>query len=100
MNATFREIKLLDKKPCFLFFFHFLPRFAIPQITARTAGVNEEDTKSDAAKAVQSIPAYVEAGLTMPAKLVQKLYLGGVMKFKTELPKVITGPPRHGCQSH
>ncbi|CAJ1399136.1 unnamed protein product [Effrenium voratum] len=38
----------------------FLDWFAIPQITARTAGVNEEDTKSDAAKAVQSIPAYVE----------------------------------------
>ena len=36
-------------------------RFAIPQITARTDGVNEDATRSDAALAVQSIPAYVEA---------------------------------------
>lgn len=39
----------------------FLDWFAIPQITARKHGVNEEATKSDAALAVQSIPAYVEA---------------------------------------
>jgi len=39
----------------------FLDWFAIPQITARKHGVNEEDTRSDAARAVQSIPAYVEA---------------------------------------
>eukprot|EP00438_Fugacium_kawagutii_P005549 Skav216282 [mRNA] locus=scaffold2088:85037:86365:+ [translate_table: standard] len=39
----------------------FLDWFAIPQITARTDGVNEDDTRSDAALAVQSIPAYVEA---------------------------------------
>ncbi|CAJ1422608.1 unnamed protein product [Effrenium voratum] len=38
----------------------FLDWFAIPQITARTDGVNEESTKSDAALAVQSIPFYVE----------------------------------------
>ena len=36
-------------------------RFAIPQITARKGGVNEDTTRSDAALAVQSIPAYVEA---------------------------------------
>lgn len=35
--------------------------FAIPQITARAAGVNEDAVKSKAALAVQSIPAYVEA---------------------------------------
>ena len=34
--------------------------FAIPQITVRKDGVNEESVKSDAALAVQSIPAYVE----------------------------------------
>ncbi|CAE7520652.1 unnamed protein product [Symbiodinium natans] len=39
----------------------FLDWFAIPQITARAEGVNEESTKSDAALAVQSIPFYVEA---------------------------------------
>ncbi|CAJ1372287.1 unnamed protein product [Effrenium voratum] len=39
----------------------FLDWFAIPQLTARVAGVNETSTQSDAAKAVQSIPAYVEA---------------------------------------
>ena len=39
----------------------FLDWFAIPQITARTDGVNEDATRSDAALAVQSIPAYVEA---------------------------------------
>ena len=39
----------------------FLDWFAIPQITARTQGVNEDATRSDAALAVQSIPAYVEA---------------------------------------
>ena len=39
----------------------FLDWFAIPQITARTEGVNEDATRSDAALAVQSIPAYVEA---------------------------------------
>lgn len=44
-----------------------LPRFAIPQITARTDGINENATKSDAAKAVQSIPAYVEACDLFPA---------------------------------
>ncbi|CAJ1333777.1 unnamed protein product [Effrenium voratum] len=38
----------------------FLDWFAIPQITARQHGVNEELTKSEAALAVQSIPAYVE----------------------------------------
>ena len=38
----------------------FFDYFAIPQITARKDGVNEESTKSDAALAVQSIPAYVE----------------------------------------
>ena len=31
------------------------------QVTARMAGVNDADAKSDAALAVQSIPAYVEA---------------------------------------
>ena len=36
-------------------------RFAIPQITARTDGINEDTTRSNAARAVQSIPAYVEA---------------------------------------
>ena len=40
--------------------FLFFDWFAIPQITARQHGVNEEATKSDAALAVQSIPAYVE----------------------------------------
>lgn len=42
----------------------FLDWFAIPQITTRMFGVNEisdlEATRSDAALAVQSIPAYVE----------------------------------------
>ena len=42
--------------------FHLVQlRFAIPQITARTDGINEDTTRSDAARAVQSIPAYVEA---------------------------------------
>ena len=40
--------------------FIFFDWFSIPQITARKHGVNEETTKSDAALAVQSIPAYVE----------------------------------------
>ena len=40
--------------------FIFFDWFSIPQITARQHGVNEEATKSDAALAVQSIPAYVE----------------------------------------
>eukprot|EP00435_Cladocopium_sp_Y103_P002024 s1300_g1.t1 len=44
----------------------FLDWFAIPQITARKHGVNEEETRSDAARAVQSIPAYVE-GLGNPS---------------------------------
>lgn len=38
----------------------FLDWFAIPQITARSDGVNDDITQSDAARAVQSIPAYVE----------------------------------------
>ncbi|CAE7327132.1 unnamed protein product [Symbiodinium sp. CCMP2592] len=38
----------------------FLDWYAIPQITARQEGVNEEVTMTDAALAVQSIPAYVE----------------------------------------
>ncbi|CAJ1372282.1 unnamed protein product [Effrenium voratum] len=41
--------------------FLFLDWFAIPQITARLPGMNEDATKSEAAQAVQSIPAYVEA---------------------------------------
>ena len=41
--------------------FLFLDWFAIPQITARHEGVNEDVTRSNAALAVQSIPAYVEA---------------------------------------
>ena len=40
--------------------FLFFDWFAIPQITARLEGVNEDETRSDAALAVQSIPAYVE----------------------------------------
>lgn len=39
----------------------FLDWFAIPQVTARAPGVHEDLVKSDAAAAVQSIPAYVEA---------------------------------------
>ena len=39
----------------------FFDWFAIPQITAREGGVNEDVTRTDAALAVQSIPAYVEA---------------------------------------
>ena len=38
----------------------FFDWFAIPQITARAKGLNEDLTRSDAAKAVQSIPFYVE----------------------------------------
>ncbi|CAK9036714.1 unnamed protein product [Durusdinium trenchii] len=38
----------------------FFDWFAIPQITARTKGQNEDSDRSDAAKAVQSIPFYVE----------------------------------------
>ncbi|CAE7655219.1 unnamed protein product [Symbiodinium necroappetens] len=41
--------------------FLYFDWFAIPQITARQAGTNEDITKSDAARAVRSIPAYVEA---------------------------------------
>ena len=41
----------------------FFDWFAIPQITARAKGTNEDLTRSDAAKAVQSIPFYVEARL-------------------------------------
>ena len=39
----------------------FLDWFAIPQITERTDGVNDDATRSDTARAVQSIPAYVES---------------------------------------
>lgn len=45
----------------FLVSIHAKPRFAIPQITARTDGINEDTARSEAALAVQSIPAYVEA---------------------------------------
>ena len=38
----------------------FLDWFAIPQVTERVDGVNEDTTVSDTARAVQSIPAYVE----------------------------------------
>ena len=41
----------------------FFDWFAIPQITARAKGTNEDLTRSDAAKAVQSSPFYVEARL-------------------------------------
>ncbi|CAE7706212.1 warA [Symbiodinium sp. CCMP2592] len=39
----------------------FLDWFAIPQLTERADGVNDDATTSDTARAVQSIPAYVEA---------------------------------------
>ena len=39
----------------------FLDWFAIPQLTERTKGVNDDSTVSDTARAVQSIPAYVES---------------------------------------
>ena len=35
-------------------------RYLIGQVRARARGIDEEETKSDAAKAIQSIPAYVE----------------------------------------
>eukprot|EP00435_Cladocopium_sp_Y103_P038318 s2567_g10.t1 len=38
----------------------FLDWFAIPQVTSRQEGVNEDSTRSKAALAVHSIPAYVE----------------------------------------
>eukprot|EP00434_Breviolum_minutum_P003820 symbB.v1.2.003361.t1/scaffold186.1/size279346/8 len=58
----------------------FLDWFAIPQITARSSGVNEDMTRSDAALAVQSIPAYVEA-CDMFVALVPDLF-----HFDTSLP--------------
>ena len=39
----------------------FLDWFAIPQVTQRIDGVNDDATRSDTARAVQSIPAYVES---------------------------------------
>ena len=39
----------------------FYDWFAVPQVTARMPGVNEDVTKSEMACAVNSIPAYVEA---------------------------------------
>ncbi|OLP86114.1 hypothetical protein AK812_SmicGene32806 [Symbiodinium microadriaticum] len=39
----------------------FLDWFAIPQLTERADGVNDDATVSDTARAVQSIPAYVES---------------------------------------
>jgi len=39
----------------------FLDWFAIPQLTERADGVNDDATISDTARAVQSIPAYVES---------------------------------------
>ena len=38
----------------------FFDWFAIPQITQRVDGVNDDAAISDTARAVQSIPAYVE----------------------------------------
>ena len=46
----------------------FLDWFAIPQITARASGVNEDIVRSEAAKAVQSIPAYVAWSCLEPFK--------------------------------
>ena len=46
----------------------FLDWFAIPQITARASGVNEDMVRSEAAKAVQSIPAYVAWSCLEPFK--------------------------------
>ena len=51
----------------------FLDWFAIPQITARAEGVNEDMVKTEAAKAVQSIPAYA-ARRTWP----REAYLKGI----------------------
>ncbi|CAE7218198.1 Ank3 [Symbiodinium sp. CCMP2456] len=57
----------------------FFDWFAIPQITARKQGVNENVTKSDAALAVQSIPAYVEVSDLFIA-LVPELTHAGTRK--------------------
>ena len=62
------RFQLLDLR-CLLLALAVLSKdwFAIPQITARVAGVNEDLQRHDAAKAVQSIPGYVEA-LSGPPK--------------------------------
>ena len=52
----------------------FLDWFAIPQITARLPGVHEEATKTAAARAVQSIPAYVEAADLFVALVPETLH--------------------------
>ncbi|CAK9051405.1 Receptor-interacting serine/threonine-protein kinase 4 (Ankyrin repeat domain-containing protein 3) (PKC-delta-interacting protein kinase) [Durusdinium trenchii] len=67
----------------------FLDWFAIPQVTARAAGVNEDVVKSDAAKAVQSIPAYVEVaniflGLVCP---LQHYETGSICNFSSWLSR-------------
>eukprot|EP00439_Symbiodinium_sp_Y106_P052250 s2042_g7.t1 len=52
----------------------FFDWFAIPQITARTEGINEETTRSDAALAVRSIPAYVEVSNLFIALVPEQLH--------------------------
>ncbi|OLP98573.1 hypothetical protein AK812_SmicGene18923 [Symbiodinium microadriaticum] len=52
----------------------FFDWFAIPQITARTEGINEESTRSDAASAVKSIPAYVEVSNMFIALVPEQLH--------------------------
>jgi len=57
--------------------FVFFDWFAIPQLTARVAGINEDLQRSDAAKAVQSIPGYVEAADLFLALVPETLHSNG-----------------------
>lgn len=54
------NVSTLEKRQQLAEGYVFFDWFAIPQITARAKGLNEDLTRSDAAKAVQSIPFYVE----------------------------------------
>ncbi|CAE7270046.1 unnamed protein product [Symbiodinium pilosum] len=74
--------------------FLFFDWFSIPQITARQNGVNEDTTKSDAALAVQSIPAYVELSNVFLAVVPELVH-----EDSTELVNYATWLSRGWCRA-
>ena len=79
----------------------FLDWFAIPQITARAEGVNEESTRSDAALAVQSIPFYVETSNIFLALVpeVKHCTTGKYCNYASWLSRGDTETPAHRVAS-
>ena len=57
------------------------------QVRARAPGINEDETKSDAAKAIQSIPAYVENSTAFVALVPSVKGIAGLYDYTSWLAR-------------